>query len=154
MNSSVPTIKILFSTQKDPVSWLIRFFTWNTYSHVDVVFRDHVIGATAQEGVRVTTLREMKRKSSKWAIYEMECPKHHAFRDRIVSQIEKPYDFLGILGFFVRRNWQQENRWFCSELVAWASSLVGSPILTGHHHRITPGALTRSPVLKLRESSS
>jgi hypothetical protein len=34
------------------------------------------------------------------------------------SQIGKPYDVEGILGFISGRDWQQDDAWFCSELNA------------------------------------
>lgn len=56
------------------------------------------------------------------------------------SQIGKPYDWTGFGGFVFRsRNWQEDDSWFCSELVAWAFEQGGSPLFTpGISWRITP----------------
>lgn len=34
------------------------------------------------------------------------------------SKLGKPYDYTGILGLGVNRDWQENDRWFCSEDVA------------------------------------
>lgn len=36
----------------------------------------------------------------------------------ITEQLGKPYDKLGIVSFFLGRNWDDLDSWFCSELVA------------------------------------
>lgn len=54
------------------------------------------------------------------------------------SQIGKPYDWPGVLGIGFRRNWQESDAWFCSELVAWAFGVSGSPLFRTEHWRITP----------------
>lgn len=151
----VHRVQIMFSTQTDWVSRLIRFFTWSMFSHVDVILPpgQMLIGATASSGVRVIDIKKQKRKASKWSIYEFECIDEKMFYHLVSSEGAKPYDFNGIIGMLFRKNWQRDDRWFCSELVAWASAKAGCPILTGQYHRITPGALLKSPILKLIESS-
>lgn len=146
-------VRILATTQRSLFSKLIRFGTWSKYSHVDIILGDgqHVIGATALEGVRVEYVHEMKRKSSAWAIYEFDCKLDRELQQLAISQLGKGYDYLAIIGFIFRKKWQKETRWFCSELVAWVAEQLGCPLLTGPHHRITPGALIKSPQLKLIE---
>lgn len=46
---------------------------------------------------------------------------------------------LKLLGLLMHRDWQEEDRWFCSELVAWAFTQGGSPLFRREAmHRITP----------------
>jgi hypothetical protein len=38
----------------------------------------------------------------------------------MVSQLGKPYDWGGVFSLGIHRNWHDENKWFCSELLAAA----------------------------------
>ena len=61
------------------------------------------------------------------------------FLQALRSQIGKPYDYAAIIGFVFRRDWQADNRWFCSELPAWAAEQAGCPIFRAEAmHRVTP----------------
>jgi hypothetical protein len=40
------------------------------------------------------------------------------YYDFVNSQIGKPYDKTGIMAFVFGRDWQEDDSWFCSELVA------------------------------------
>ena len=55
------------------------------------------------------------------------------------SQIGKPYDWLGVLGIGLHRDWQEPDRWFCSEMAAWAFQQAGRPLFRPDAlYRITP----------------
>lgn len=47
------------------------------------------------------------------------------FYDFLLAQEGKPYDMTGILAFVLGRDWQEEDSWFCSELIAAALSACG-----------------------------
>jgi len=62
------------------------------------------------------------------------------FHSYLRSQLGKPYDMEAILAFVARRDWQDPQAWFCSELQA--AALVAcrwfmSPLATEFNH-ITP----------------
>jgi hypothetical protein len=46
-----------------------------------------------------------------------------------LTQAGKPYDFSAICGIAFDRDWRGSRRWFCSELIAAALEVVGSPLL-------------------------
>jgi len=48
-----------------------------------------------------------------------------AFWRFLRSQIGKPYDYPGILGFVTGRDWREEDSWFCSELQTAALEHAG-----------------------------
>lgn len=63
----------------------------------------------------------------------------------LVSQLKKPYDFIGIWDFLsdsvIDRNWRDESAWFCDELAVWAQEKAGYvPQLPEPVFRITPSA--------------
>ena len=62
------------------------------------------------------------------------------FRDFLVDQVGKPYDWLAILSFAVRFRMRLRNHWFCSELVQ--SALEGAGIFPHiEADLISPGTL-------------
>ncbi len=145
-------IQIMFSTRYDPISLLIRFFTWSYWSHVDFVDGDYVIGATGLDGVRKDTLEHQKAKVHKWAIYEFDGD-NIEMRKVMNSIIGKPYDYSAIVGFLFRTNWEHTDRWFCSEAIVWAARKIGVNLISDKKHRVTPRDLSVSPLLIRVESS-
>lgn len=136
-------IVLQFSKQPGIASQAIRWFTWSSHSHVDFVLSDgRLLGATT-DGV---TIRDDGR-WSRMARVGVDVPA--SVIDVAMTQIGKPYDWTGILGFPFRSNWQDPGRWFCSELVAWAFDQAGFPLLRAEHlSRITPRDLWMSPKLR------
>lgn len=96
-----------------------------------------MIEAAAFHGVRVRPLADLLAASSKHRIVEMPGDPYKVIT-AARSQIGKPYDWLGVLGIGLHRNWQADDSWFCSELVAWAFEAAGSPLFRAPHWRITP----------------
>ena len=55
------------------------------------------------------------------------------------SQVGKPYDLTALFGLLMHRDWQEDDSWFCSELVAWAFAQGGAPLFRADAmHRVTP----------------
>ena len=153
------SVQLIFSTRKGIFSKLVRFITWSHYSHVDmIVGGDHIIGASVLHGVEEVSLAYRKSVSHRWVIGEV--PTIAAEDDdniyrALKSQVGKPYDWFGILGFLFHRDWQNEDRWFCSELIAWAFDKVGTRILADsvRKSRVSPEHLLMSPMIKITEKS-
>ena len=60
------------------------------------------------------------------------------------TQADKPYDWGYLLGFLLRRNWQDQDKWVCHELIAWACQEAGHPIIDmTDAHFLTPDHLYR-----------
>lgn len=128
-------ISLLFSTSGHPMSAVIRVGTWSDWSHVAIIDGNEVIEATAPAGVRRFPINHTKRS----AIVELPCRDPQAVIAAAASQIGKPYDFTAIIGLGLHRDWQQEDSWFCSELVAWAFEKVGDPLFRADClRRVTP----------------
>jgi uncharacterized protein YycO len=140
---------ILFSTNNLPGSIAIRWGTWSRFSHCDLVTESGqtVIGATPFGGVHEYPLDE--RLSGKFALYNVDADLA-SVEAAAREQIGKPYDWLGCLGIAAHRDWQDEDRWFCSELIAHAFAKAGTPLVNPdlRLNRVTPEALLRSPLLR------
>ncbi len=151
-------ITVQLSTQEDASSWLIRQATWSRWSHVDLVLPDGtLLGARIDGGVKIrpngydhftdilrlsvasftplSRALEFSNPTAEAALYAWA----HA-------QVGKPYDWSAILGVGLHRDWRDEGKWFCSELVYRAFEVAGLDLLRiGGAWRVTPGLLSRSP---------
>lgn len=132
-------IDLLFSRRKHPGSWLIRTVTWSAWSHVELVLPGgQLIGAAAPHGVGLTPLHVRHRIASKVAVVsfpgDLCCAKTWA-----MEQLGKPYDWLGVLGLGLHRDWESDDSWWCSEFAAQALKQGGyAPFREAAINRITP----------------
>lgn len=140
-----------FSGNKLPFSLAIKAATWSKYSHIDLVIEPGLyFGAIPFHGVGYH-----KKKYNVEDYFELVLPTDavNAFdlqleiRRWILSQEGKPYDYSGILGFAARRDWQEDDSWFCSELMA-AGINKYFPMFNEEAHRISPRDLAIHGVLK------
>lgn len=120
-------VTVIYSRSHTVGSLLIRLFTWSTFSHVGLVDGDHVIEAVFPQVRRVSKAEFLKGKSSveEWGY---ACKDAQAITNAAMSQVGKLYDHLFLIGFMLRRNWQDDDRWACSELIAWSFGKGGSPL--------------------------
>ncbi len=134
------TVRLLFSTTGNPFSALIRAATWSRWSHVAIIDDgDMVIEAAALHGVRRVPFVDAINRAADAALVELPSPDPAAVIAAAASQIGKPYDYTAILGLGLRRDWQQDDAWFCSELVAWAFDAAGHPLFRPDSlRRVTP----------------
>jgi uncharacterized protein YycO len=131
-------MRVLFSTSKLPGAALIRAVTWSDWSHVAVIDGEEVIEAT-WPAVRVSALADVLAKHSRNIIVDIPCQDPAAVLAALRSQVGKPYDLTALFGLLVRRDWQEPDAWFCSELVAWAFDQGGSPLFRREAlYRVTP----------------
>lgn len=139
---------ILFSTTTHIFSKIIQFATWSEFSHVEIVTKQNtLIGADAMKGVIESNLQSRLLHSSKVFLcgidtnslgLELYC------RNRLGSE----YDWTGIFGFLFKRNWHEDKKWFCSEIIASGSKDgLDIPLVDEESNRITPRDLLISPKL-------
>lgn len=141
-------ITIQFSTTNHISSKMIGFMTWSWASHTDFVLPDGTLfGALAMEnggGVRKHILTPSYTRIER---YTVDAPE--SILDIALAQEGKPYDWGGIFGVLARnRNWEDDDKWFCSELVAYCFKKAGVPLINDEPYRITPRDLLVSPLLK------
>lgn len=135
-------------TTNDISSRLIRYGTWSDYSHVDFVLPNgQLLGAHLNGGVQA---REPNYETfTKKLRAVVDAPDHVLVA--AMSQIGKKYDWTAITDFVTRkkRNWREDDSWFCSELVAWAFEIARFPILNTavDMWRITPRDILLSPLV-------
>lgn len=149
-------ITLQFITEKDLASWIIRYATWSDYSHVDFVLNNYqskngktyngLLGARMSGGVELRPFDYAK--FSKVAHYQCATG-NESIIEYAISQIGKKYDTTGIINFSLHRDWQADDSWFCSELVAASFVQGGVPLLDiPQSTRVTPRDLTTSILLE------
>ena len=130
-------MKVIFTTDNLPASIAIRVLTASTWHHCAVVIGQEVIEASGLHGVRKVPLDEFKSRGN-WAIYDIHVADDWAANNWLYQQLGKPYDWLGVFGLMLSRRWQNEKRWYCSELVAAAASAGGTEIVRSNLKGVTP----------------
>ncbi len=106
-------------------SWLIKLFTFSKWNHVAVLFEDTgdlltstVVDVTLPSKVRKTSYAEFSIIYPKHVLLDIDIPDEKAAKLFAESQMGKSYDWTGILGImFQNRKWEDNDKWFCSELV-------------------------------------
>lgn len=137
-------IRLRFVTCNDPISAGIRAAEYGFWaSHTEAVMPDGtLLGAHYDGGVQARAADYDHGKFSQDLIVALPAPPEmaDAFHAYLRSQLGKPYDVQAILAFVTRRNWQDPEAWFCSELQAAALVACGwfsTPLATEFNH-ITP----------------
>ena len=131
-------MQVLFCTSKLPGAAIIRAVTWSKWSHVALIDGDNAIEA-AWPRVRVRPLADVLADHPNYTIADIPCEDPNAVLNAARSQIGKPYDLTALLGLWLHRDWQEDNKWFCSELLAWAFTQAREPLFrTDAVKRITP----------------
>lgn len=129
----------MYSRSNTIGSWLIRLWTFSKWSHVAVLVDGFsVIDSTAKYGgVRITS-KEFFKSTHEFEVYDIELPDEEAAITFLFSQIGKKYDWTSIFGMIFQRNWQEDDKWFCSELLEAACVKGGKQRFRDEVYRITP----------------
>lgn len=140
-------IYLLFSRSHAVSSMGIRLATWSSFSHVDMVSsQDVLVGTTFMHGTVALPIGRRVDKASLLGLYRIDAPpkNEQRFKDFVWAQIGKPYDLGAIFGLPLRRNFQNTDRWFCSEQMAAAGEHADIPLVRKHSWRVTPQDLWES----------
>ena len=133
-------VEIFFSDGDSLSAKFIRFNTWSKYCHVG--FYDRKAGTVIdsridRKGVREYSLDKLKEDYPRILFRTLPDVPNNVL-EIARSQLGKPYDWTALLGIGMHRNWQEDDRWFCSELVAWSCLQSGKPIINKETWRVTP----------------
>lgn len=132
-------LRLLFGRSHSIGSLIVRVGTASVWGHVGVLTDDGtVIEARAWQGVVERPFDEVVAGMSYHHIAPVECPRPEAGIAWARTQIGRPYDWAGVFAIPVRRQWDREDRWFCSEFVEAAIANAGRRRWR-HPWRITPG---------------
>jgi len=138
-------LQVRFSANHLPFSWVIRARTWSKYSHIDFVLPNgKFMGAVPLGGVCIHEHRYPTEDYFEVDVTEEEATTILNFA---YDQLGKPYDFMGIFGFATNRDWQEDDKWFCSEYVAGAIQKV-VPLFNEETYKVSPRDLSINVLFK------
>lgn len=143
-------IRLRFVTEDDLVSAMIRRHTWCDYSHVEFVLDDGTtLGARFNGGVAIRPADYAKFTKMIEFVVPVTVEQKFQILSFAQAQIGKEYDCEAIAGLVFHRDWRNDDKWFCSELVA-AAFEQAAPLLNVREsvNRIAPRDLLLS--LRLR----
>lgn len=146
-------MRLLFTRNKSTMlnrvaTYLISWFTWSRFAHVELLFSDDVcISAVAPKGVIKRTKASVIKNVSDYIIKEVSTtPEQEAIiRAFAEKQVGKPYDWGAIIGLPFRGKWDDDAKWFCSELCAAALEEAGIDVVDEPASRVTPRDLLILP---------
>lgn len=143
----MPQIKLQFSKSHGIGADLICWRDWSDYSHVDTVMPNGKLFGARSDGVKHRDPYPVVRKIV--LSVDVTNNQEELFYAHITSQEGKAFDFIGLVGIAFNRNWENTDKWFCSELVMWALKRAGVNLLNAEkYHRISPQNILYSPLLK------
>ena len=132
-------MKIIFTRNHLPLSPIVRFITWSEYSHCGFISKNNMVIEAKFSGVQSNKLSKVISGSSKSIIYELDLEDEQKAENFLLLQIGKDYDISALFGIFLHRDWQKDDKWFCSELLAKSIIESGSPFIPSKYlNRITP----------------
>lgn len=139
----MPSITVVFTRRRALGSVLIRAWMHSRFSHCALVDTEAqtVIEATARRGVIERPLAELLAESSYHETVRIPCRAPALALLTARREVGKPYDWRGVLGFWVRRDWNRGNAWFCSELIAGVLERIGESAFRRSPHRVSPEQL-------------
>ena len=138
-------MRVLLCTTDKIGSRIIRAVTWSRWSHAAIIDGDEIIEAVWPR-VRVSPLADALASHPRWVIIGIPVADEALAIAAARSQIGKPYDLWGVLGLGIRRDWQDDAAWWCSELILWAAKQAGTDLFRPDAlRRITPEHLWMLP---------
>lgn len=138
-------VKIFFADSDAIGAKLIKLGTWSNISHTGFLLPDNTVidSRFGNGGVTHYSFEELCQHYPRVMVYEVDAVPDLAY-DFARKQLGKKYDWTAICGFITHRNWQEDDAWFCSELVAYSCNQTGYQIISDEAWRVTPKALMSS----------
>lgn len=136
---------LVLCTAPNPGAWLLRFVMWSRWSHSAILDEDDQDGVVYDStllggGVRATSMVDFldHYPKNELRLIAVDPDRIDEARAWLAAQIGKRYDWTALLSWIVRRNWQDEDSWFCSELTEAFIDLFSTPRFRESVSRITP----------------
>jgi uncharacterized protein YycO len=143
-------LQLFFSNTRSIASYTVRFATWGEFGHVGIYQDGMIIEANSTIG-KVVHRPFCPEEYSKYIIRTYDVPGELIW-SLASQQVGKPYDWSAIYGFAFRRNWQSEDKWFCSELVEWCALKSGYSLVNKASWRVTPQDLNEVVPINSRKN--
>jgi hypothetical protein len=140
-------VYLAYSNSHTILSPIIRAIEDSEYSHIAIFITpgeptddSMLIESTiSRNGVNISTLRAFKERSSGWKITRLHFQIDDFDKLRYFALLEegKKYDLTGVIGLGFKRDWQENDRWWCTELVAYILLSLGFKVTESNNvHKI------------------
>lgn len=132
---------VLCTRPGNPFAWLLRAVMWSKSSHSAVY--DEELGIVTdstfwQGGVKEHSAEDFFKHYPVYELRDAGIKDVAGARAWLKAQLGKKYDWTALLSWVVRRNWQEDDSWFCSELAEAMISKFGKPRFRETAARISP----------------
>jgi uncharacterized protein YycO len=136
------------------ISRYIQLFNWSWENHTASFEPPNVYGEFGEvveawrKGVTRNHWTENHAPGTLINVYRIPCTQKQAesFYSGMDSLVGKEYDFLGVVGFRLRANIQNPDKYFCSEAVFSRMLLAGmNPLTRIPSHKVYPHLMTIIP---------
>lgn len=122
-------VKICFQTNNLPLSLLIRGIGNCQWSHVGLNVNGTVYESRCFSGVIKTAPHKfMERGKYAEVVIDLDSDSVDRLFEWCESQVGKKYDWAGVFSFPFRADWENEEKWYCSEFVAAAFRAIDKPV--------------------------
>jgi hypothetical protein len=166
-SANIKPADLFFTTSDSIFSWIVRQRTWGRFSHVQIITgvkeaeplgpagtkNDHPVVSVISADSNGVYWRDVDEEE--WLHYSILTYPQMTEKERqdvckfCFSQIGKPYDFMGLASFLLYKEFQNDDRWFCSELAYVAYKQAGIRLQRRvKKDFISPRDLYISPLLK------
>lgn len=147
------SIHLLYSNSRLPLSPLIRWRTKSRVSHSAILFTTGEVtdsslvfqSTLSAGGTHFTTFGAFKKPASEWwltSLAEKVTKEQYVHMLQVAESMDaKPYDLKGVLGLGigVGRDWQENDRWWCSEAIGNIVKAGGMRVMDWTDvHTVTP----------------
>lgn len=134
-------MKLILCTNR--AGWLLRFVMWSRWSHSAIldeasgmVYDSTLLGGGVCVGPMGEFLQHYRRHEMR--DIDVRVGRLEESRAWLRAQVGKPYDWTALLSWIVRRDWQEPDAWFCSELTESFIDQFSTPRFRESVSRITP----------------
>lgn len=133
-------MKVILASSNNIGGILIRLFTFSKWNHSALYFEDEniVVDAIVKGGVRVRPYSTFAKLFPKHIIIDVDVPDYMSAKRFALAQVGKPYDWTAIISLVLQRKWDEEDSWFCSELVEATIKAGGRQRFRAEVNKITP----------------
>jgi uncharacterized protein YycO len=143
-------VKVAFCRSRTLASWVVRVFSWSSWSHTAILTDDGRVLEAVWPRVREITHDAFQADNTVVKIVELPCSDPASAVAWARAQVGKRYDLLAVVGFAFHRTWTDTRQWFCSEFVAMAFGEGHTPLFRDAAiHRVTPQDLWELPGVDL-----
>lgn len=140
-------IFLRFTNSKSIASKLVELWTGHWASHVDMVIGNGLyLGSDITTGVAIIGEEDYITRAEFYYI-EVTDNQYDIIMKTAREQLGKKYDIWALVGNMFRRNWQQTDKWFCSELIVYCFTKSGYMLTYSKSNRVTPADLIKNPIL-------